>query len=327
MARARSSENSVHEGDTRGAAPAAPRSTSPPKLVEAAVAGDDLQSVARAAAAALGSTVVIALPDFGLSAQWPLSAGESGADTLATQAHRLGYDFTHGALAIGVALDDRDGALDLDAAKAIALLVEVDEQRLLGLVPLAGGADHSSGGDNGNPGDGGDGGESSAAALLSHLRAAGLQAVASAPRPGPDGLQAALQEAGVLLELLIDDASLLSAHEETFRLLIGVLIHNPDELAALRSSTIAPLESYDAAHDTELLTTLETFLAHHGSTTDTAESMRLHRHTVGYRLARVQEVSGLSPYESEGRERLSLGLKAKRVLLAEGRRAAHVRAG
>ncbi|MBV9817062.1 MAG: helix-turn-helix domain-containing protein [Solirubrobacterales bacterium] len=47
--------------------------------------------------------------------------------------------------------------------------------------------------------------------------------------------------------------------------------------------------------------------------------MSLHRHTVGYRLARVHEVSGLSPYESTGRERLSLGLKAERILDAERR--------
>jgi sugar diacid utilization regulator len=47
--------------------------------------------------------------------------------------------------------------------------------------------------------------------------------------------------------------------------------------------------------------------------------MDLHRHTVGYRLARVHEVSGLSPYESDGRERLSLGLKADRILMAHER--------
>jgi DNA-binding PucR family transcriptional regulator len=48
--------------------------------------------------------------------------------------------------------------------------------------------------------------------------------------------------------------------------------------------------------------------------------MQLHRHTVGYRLTRVLEVSGLSPYESDGRERLSLGLKAHRILEADARR-------
>jgi DNA-binding PucR family transcriptional regulator len=51
--------------------------------------------------------------------------------------------------------------------------------------------------------------------------------------------------------------------------------------------------------------------------------MRLHRHTVGYRLARLQEVSGLSPYESDGRERLGLGLKAHQILAADDRRAQH----
>jgi purine catabolism regulator len=104
-------------------------------------------------------------------------------------------------------------------------------------------------------------------------------------------------------------------------LLIGVLLRDPDELQQLREHTIASVESYDGEHDTELLATLQTFLAHHGSTTETAEAMKLHRHTVGYRLSRVHEVSGLSPYESDGRERLSLGLKANQILEADKRRA------
>jgi len=166
--------------------------------------------------------------------------------------------------------------------------------------------------------------ESGASALLSQLHSAGLPAIASAPRRGPEGIKDALQEASVLLELLISDPD-LKAHEDTYRLLVGVLARSPEELAQLRNRTIAPIESYDAAHDTELLATLETFLNLHGSTTDTAEAMKLHRHTVGYRLARVQEVSGLSPYESEGRERLSLGLKAHRIMIADVRRAQRAR--
>jgi sugar diacid utilization regulator len=47
--------------------------------------------------------------------------------------------------------------------------------------------------------------------------------------------------------------------------------------------------------------------------------MELHRHTVGYRLSRVRDVSGLSPYESDGRERLGLGLKAAHILAARDR--------
>ena len=125
---------------------------------------------------------------------------------------------------------------------------------------------------------------------------------------------------GVLTELRRGAPPVTETDEGTYRLLIGVFFNDPDELRDLRSHTIASLEQYDALHDTDLVVTLENFLAHHGSTTDTADAMQLHRHTVGYRLTRIYEVSGLSPYESEGRERLSLGLKAKRILLADASR-------
>lgn len=404
MARARRAENSVHEGDLRGAAAAAPRSTTPLKLVEGAIGGDDLQSVVRGAAVALSCTVVISLPAFGLSAQWPSPAtvpealaavedfaaallddesrpapaelshvapvrlgrqlvgvavalptnGTSSeaeawlqaaaaaaavaalmqrgsddqlhharrsflqmlethehidADALLAEAQRLGYDFSHGAVAVGAALDPARG-YESGVVTAAGLLAAVGDRRLLGLVPIAD-----------------DGDEHAAQTLLGELREAGLAAIATAPRHSAAELQEALHEAAVLLELLDDESAMLSAHEDTYRLLVGVLIRNADELLTLRERTIAPLEAYDAAHDTDLVVTLDSFLSHHGSTSDTAEAMQLHRHTVGYRLARVHEVSGLSPYESEGRERLSLGLKAKQILLAEERRGARLQQG
>ncbi|MFM9138983.1 MAG: helix-turn-helix domain-containing protein, partial [Solirubrobacterales bacterium] len=46
----------------------------------------------------------------------------------------------------------------------------------------------------------------------------------------------------------------------------------------------------------------------------TAQRLFTHRHTVRYRLERVRELSGLDVGSSDGREKLSLGLKAMRVL-------------
>jgi PucR C-terminal helix-turn-helix domain len=132
----------------------------------------------------------------------------------------------------------------------------------------------------------------------------------------------ALRESELLLELARDGAS-VAGQEETFKLLIGVLLRDRDALEQLHARTISPLATYDAEHDTELLATLQAFLAHHGSTSETAEAMGLHRHTVGYRLARAHEVSGLSPHESDGRERLGLGLKAHQILEADDRIARH----
>ncbi len=128
-------------------------------------------------------------------------------------------------------------------------------------------------------------------------------------------------EAELLAELAASADGSFAGHEETYRLLIGVLLRDREELEQLRDRTVSALTEYDAEHHTELVGTLRTFLALDGSTTETAEAMNLHRHTVGYRLSRTEEVSGLSPYETDGRERLSLGLKAQQILEAETRRA------
>ena len=214
---------------------------------------------------------------------------------------RLGVDLGAGAIAVyarAAGEDERDLPGEL-TENGEALIAELEPRRVLGLVPLAG--EHP---------------ERAAGALADRLGAAGFEAAVSAPRREPSLLREAIREAMLLAELACAPEAALAGQEETYRLLIGVLLRDPEELELLRSRTITPLLAYDAEHDTELLVTLGTFLAHHGSTTETAEVMGLHRHTVGYRLSRVHEVSGLSPYESDGRERLSLGLKAAQILAA-----------
>jgi PucR C-terminal helix-turn-helix domain len=215
-------------------------------------------------------------------------------------ARRLGVELGSG----GVAIAGRaTGATELPA-QAPALLVELPEGRVLGLVGLAGPEDE-------------------AERVVAELRECGIEVALSAPRKDPAALHEALREAELLVELASVAEAALPGQEETYRLLIGVLMRDRGELELLHANTIAALATYDRQHDTELLATLQTFLAHHGSTTETAEAMKLHRHTVGYRLARVHEVSGLSPYESDGRERLGLGLKAHHILSADDRRNQH----
>ena len=228
-------------------------------------------------------------------------APPADAGALISEAGRLGCDLVSGAVAI-CAEWTVDGARDLPEGSA-ALLSEVAEGRVLGLLPVAA---------RGNGHD--------LRLLCSELERRGMRVATSVPRRDPAALHDAIREAEVMLGLATAPDAMLSTQEEIYRLLIGVLLRDPAELETLRASTISALERYDAEHDTDLLATLRAFLAHHGSTTETAEAMQLHRHTVGYRLTRVLEVSGLSPYESDGRERLSLGLKAHRILEADRRR-------
>ena len=232
------------------------------------------------------------------------------ADVEATVSHarRLGFELSTGAIAICAQAELGRDPWALDDLGAIhgALLADFGAGRVLGLLPIPA-----------IPDDG------SAQALLTDLASRGMQVALSAPRRDAGALHDGLREAELLVELASSPEASIPGQEETYRLLIGVLLREPEELEQLRTRTISPLVAYDSQHDTELVGTLLAFLAHHGSTTETAEAMGLHRHTVGYRLSRVHEVSGLSPYESDGRERLSLGLKADQILAADERRAQH----
>jgi DNA-binding PucR family transcriptional regulator len=104
--------------------------------------------------------------------------------------------------------------------------------------------------------------------------------------------------------------------EETgsYRLLLSAVSEDPDELRSFHADTIAPVIAYDDEYETQLLRTLETYLEVDGSVASTAQRLFTHRHTIRYRLDRVRGLTGLDVSSSDGRERLSLGLKAMQVL-------------
>ena len=219
---------------------------------------------------------------------------------LLARARRLGLDLSAGAVALSVQGGQAGGARPTTDGTLSGTL---RSGRVAVVVPVAG---EEAGLDQ--PAD-----------LAGRLRAGGAIVAVSTPRRDPALVHEAIREAELLSELGGVPGPQHGGHDETYRLLIGVLLRDRAELEQLRDRTVTPLAQYDDRHDTELLATLRAFLAHDGSTTETAEALALHRHTVGYRLSRVQEVSGLSPYESDGRERLGLGIKAQQILEAERR--------
>ncbi len=108
----------------------------------------------------------------------------------------------------------------------------------------------------------------------------------------------------------------LLAFDETgaYRLLLPAMSDDPAELRRFYTETVEPLAAYDEQYETELLTTVEAFLEADGNVAGTAQRLFTHRHTIRYRLERVRELSGHDVGSTDGREKLSLGLKAMRVL-------------
>ena len=127
-------------------------------------------------------------------------------------------------------------------------------------------------------------------------------------RAGAEALLAAnVAEARGLAELSFEETG-------AYRLLLPAMAEDPRELQGFFDETVAPLVAYDEQYETELVRTLETFLDSDGNVAKTSEKLYTHRHTIRYRLERVKELTELDVSSTDGRERLSLGLKAMRVL-------------
>jgi sugar diacid utilization regulator len=132
----------------------------------------------------------------------------------------------------------------------------------------------------------------------------------------PADLGRAVQEAELVLDVLTVSGEPISEdiNQGTYRLLFRVLASHPEEVRSFYEDTVAPVVRYDDQYRTDLVGTLEAYLAANCHMSATAAAIHAHRHTVAYRLERVRDLTGLDPMQSEDRERLGLGLKAYRII-------------
>jgi sugar diacid utilization regulator len=147
----------------------------------------------------------------------------------------------------------------------------------------------------------------------------GFAFVVGRSRPADDPLAIARAADEALLAANVaegdSDAGVLGFEETgAYRLLLSTMSENPAELQRFFAETVEPLLAYDEQYETDLVATVAAFLDADGNVAATAQRLFTHRHTIRYRLERVRELCGLDVGSSDGREKLSLGLKAMRVL-------------
>ncbi len=132
----------------------------------------------------------------------------------------------------------------------------------------------------------------------------------------PLDMRRALEEAELVLEVAAAGGNTSDGEigGGTYRLLFRVLASHPEEVRSFYADTVAPLVSYDEQYNSDLVGTLDAYLAQNCNMNATAQAIHAHRHTVSYRLERVRDLTGLDPFTSEDRERLGLGLKAYRII-------------
>jgi sugar diacid utilization regulator len=151
------------------------------------------------------------------------------------------------------------------------------------------------------------------AGLKGFTFAIGRSRIAEDPTELPRAASEALLAANVA-QGAVQSTALAFEQTGAYRLLLSAMSENPSELQRFYGETVEPLVAYDEQYETDLVRTLEAFLEADGNVAGTAQRLFTHRHTIYYRLERVRELSGLDVSSSDGREKLSLGLKSMRVL-------------
>jgi sugar diacid utilization regulator len=275
----------------------------------------DREEVLRAAA--LAALAEVAVADAREDAERKMRGGlieelrshEVNTAEATSKAARLGCDLARGAIALVAEIESASPshASALVEAEYEGSLAELADGRLYAILPARGGDDAP---------------ETTlraAGRIANRLRRHGMAAVSSF-YPDPGELHRAIKEAELVLDVVTREPEIAEALEEgiaasgVYRLLFRALISDPEEVRSFYRDTVEPLVRYDDQYRSDLLGTLEEYLASDCNMNATARAIFAHRHTVAYRLERVKELTGLDPQISEDRERLGLGIKAYRIL-------------
>jgi purine catabolism regulator len=79
------------------------------------------------------------------------------------------------------------------------------------------------------------------------------------------------------------------------------------------AAVLAPVEAYDEETARGLIDTLETFLRENGNTSQAARSLFLNRHSLMYRLRKIEALTGRSLDRHDDRFILELSLRLRRM--------------
>ena len=101
----------------------------------------------------------------------------------------------------------------------------------------------------------------------------------------------------------------------TYRLLLSMA--DPGALRAFADSLLGPLDAYDRDHRGELMSSLQGFLQHNARWETASAELFVHRHTLRYRMRKVEELTGRDLSSSFDRMEFWLALRARDLMMAD----------
>lgn len=108
-----------------------------------------------------------------------------------------------------------------------------------------------------------------------------------------------------------DAIGVLASDDDPLAILLASV---PDQAAHLARALLSPVLDLPVDDSAVLLETARQWLAERGSTSTAARLLHIHRNTVGYRLRRVEELTGLDLADPSDTARLHVALEAVRIL-------------
>jgi DNA-binding PucR family transcriptional regulator len=141
---------------------------------------------------------------------------------------------------------------------------------------------------------------------------------AAASRPGPVGsLRRTFHEARCALEaagLANGSAPPVASYRDlgAFQLLLS--LQDDDALRLYCDSVLGPLEDASGEYGDELIRSLEAFIEQNGQWEKAARQLYCHRHTLRYRIRRVEELTGRDLSSARDRIEFWLALRARELV-------------
>ena len=140
---------------------------------------------------------------------------------------------------------------------------------------------------------------------------------AAASRSAPvESLRRSFHEARCALEatsLSDGDAPDVASHEDLGAFTLLLSLQDDDALRSYSDELLAPIEA-DGQYGDELLRSLEAFIEQNGQWERAARELYCHRHTLRYRIRRVEELTGRDLGRAHDRIELWLALRARELV-------------
>jgi PucR family transcriptional regulator, purine catabolism regulatory protein len=110
------------------------------------------------------------------------------------------------------------------------------------------------------------------------------------------------------------DAPNVASHRDLGAYTLLLALQDDEALRAYSDNLLAPIEATEGEYGGELLRSLEAFIQQNGQWERAARSLYCHRHTLRYRIRRIEELTGRDLGRAHDRIELWLALRARELV-------------